>query len=252
MNEKKLYEMDLDDKSQKALDSGGRIDDIGNVYDSKGNLVGRARYHEVEEDNESSNLAPSVQDTIETVEVDSSADSTNNSKEDMSSNSNGVLLAAAIGGLTLSAIGFATHKLSRRQKQLLEKLDIGFNDYANTILENKYDKSSLEMLDNLITTIDEVTELKLPIFIKCNQEFDEVVEEIYNYTKRLLSDTGEIERLNKINTSKRKFWQNKFVTQLKYINEFLNIQREIISDAIENILPENDTDEVKGVEKLKV
>ena len=151
-------------------------------------------------------------------------------------------LYTAIGALLASGISILAYKghlLSTKQKTLIDKLESTIQPYSKTILKNNYNRESVATLSELLATVQEITKIKFPIFIKSsNSGWDSFVNVIYLYTQELIKNNSQDgQELPELPKKKKLLKNNHFIAQLKFIEKCLLIQREIIADAVNNIPP---------------
>lgn len=167
------------------------------------------------------------------------------SEEEKSSNNSDFssdALYTAIGALLASGISILAYKghlLSTKQKTLIDKLESTIQPYSETILKNNYNRESVATLSELLATVQEITKIKFPIFIKSsNSGWDSFVNVIYLYTQELIKNNPQDgQELPELPKKKKLLKNNHFIAQLKFIEKCLLIQREIIADAVNNIPP---------------
>ena len=167
------------------------------------------------------------------------------SEEEKSSNNSDFssdALYTAIGALLASGISILAYKghlLSTKQKTLIDKLESTIQPYSKTILKNNYNRESVATLSELLATVQEITKIKFPIFIKSsNSGWDSFVNVIYLYTQELIKNNSQDgQELPELPKKKKLLKNNHFIAQLKFIEKCLLIQREIIADAVNNIPP---------------
>lgn len=167
------------------------------------------------------------------------------SEEEKSSNNSDFssdVLYTAIGALLASGISILAYKghlLSTKQKTLIDKLESAIQPYSETILKNIYNRESVATLSEFLATVQEITKIKFPIFIKSsNSGWDSFVNVIYLYTQELIKNNPQDgQGLPELPKKKKLLKNNHFIAQLKFIEKCLLIQREIIADAVNNIPP---------------
>lgn len=96
-------------------------------------------------------------------------------------------LYAAVGALLasgISVLAYKGHLLSTKQKTLIDKLESTIHPYSGTILKNIYNRESVAALSEFLATVQEITEIKFPIFIKSSKLgwWDSFVSVIHLYT----------------------------------------------------------------------
>ncbi len=151
-------------------------------------------------------------------------------------------LYTAVGALLVSGISVLTYKghlLSTKQKTLIDKLESTIQPYSETILKNIYNRESVAALSEFLATVQEITKIKFPIFIKSsNPGWDSFVSVIHLYTQELIKNNPQDgKELPKLPKKKKLLKNNYFIAQLKFIEKCLLIQQEIITDAVNNIPP---------------
>lgn len=167
------------------------------------------------------------------------------SEEEKSSNNSDFssdVLYTAIGALLASGISILAYKghlLSTKQKTLIDKLESAIQPYSETILKKIYNRESVATLSEFLATVQKITKIKFPIFIKSsNSGWDSFVNVIYLYTQELIKNNPQDgQELPELPKKKKLLKNNHFIAQLKFIEKCLLIQREIIADAVNNIPP---------------
>lgn len=150
-------------------------------------------------------------------------------------------LYAAVGALLasgISVLAYKGHLLSTKQKTLIDKLESTIHPYSGTILKNIYNRESVAALSEFLATVQEITEIKFPIFIKSSKLgwWDSFVSVIHLYTQELIKNNPQDgQELPELPKKKKLLKNNYFITQLKFIEKCLLIQQEIIADTVNNI-----------------
>lgn len=119
-------------------------------------------------------------------------------------------------------------------------LESTIHPYSGTILKNIYNRESVAALSEFLATVQEITEIKFPIFIKSSKLgwWDSFVSVIHLYTQELIKNNPQDgQELPELPKKKKLLKNNYFIAQLKFIEKCLLIQQEIIADTVNNIPP---------------
>jgi len=228
-----IYKRELNEKSQEAIDNGGHVNSKGMVYDKDGNLVGNADFIQINQDKKEIDDSPEDIPSQDNSEIKKTENSITDTPIEVY-----IAVGTAIGSLLSSGILYGK-LLNDKQKRLIDKLESTIQPYSETILKNIYNRESIATLSELLATVQEITKIKFPIFIKSsNPGWNSFVNVIYLYTQELIKNNPQDgQELPELPKKKKLLKNNHFIAQLKFIEKCLLIQREIIADAVNNIPP---------------